>query len=256
MNPHSRAVMVAILGLVVLSSPAIAIIDGQTDGTTHRFVGAVDIRAAGAPIVASGVLVSPMVLLTAGHVTAFFDRAGQTRARVTFDPIASESATWHWGTVHTNPAFLNQEFDPGDLGVIVFDEPIVGITPVSLPSESFLEQFNGKGHNDVAFELVGFGTSIHVGDSNDHGLGAFAGDGTRKFMRVDFDNVEHGWVKFAPLDGNVCYGDSGGPVMLGSVAVSILRGHTNPNFCKGDIFEMRLDTAEHREFLRHYVALP
>ena len=90
MNPHSRAVAVGIVGLVVLSSPATAIINGQTDGSTHRFVGAVDIRAAGAPVVASGVRVSPAVLLTAGHVTAFFDRAGQTRARVTFDPVAEK----------------------------------------------------------------------------------------------------------------------------------------------------------------------
>ena len=256
MDLHLRGLVLGVLGLAFLSTPAAAVIDGQTDGATHRFVGAVDIRAASAPVVASGVLVSPTVLLTAGHVTAFFDRAGQTRARVTFDPVVSEAGTWYWGTVHTNPAFSSQENDPADLGVIVLDEPIAGITPASLPTQDFLEQFNGKDHNDVILELVGFGTSFHVGDSNDHGLASYAGDGTRKLMHADFDNVEHGWAKLAPRDGHVCYGDSGGPALLGSVVISVLRGQVNPNFCKGDIFEMRLDTAEHRAFLGQYVALP
>src|SRR6476469_342708 len=84
--------VIGILSFVFgMMMPAFAIVGGNVDGTSHPFVGAVDIRLAGAPIVASGTLISPGVVLTAGHVTQFFDRAGQTRARVTFDPVASES---------------------------------------------------------------------------------------------------------------------------------------------------------------------
>ena len=128
--------------VVFLAVPASAILDGKLDGSAHPFVAAVDIRSAGAPIVASGTLISPTVVVTAGHVTSFFDRAGQDRARVTFDPVVSSSSNWYWGTVHTDPLFTTPETqdDPNDLGVIVLDAPIVGISPASLPSENLQGQ--------------------------------------------------------------------------------------------------------------------
>ena len=259
---HRSGIVLSMMGLLSIAAPTAAIIQGQSDGSAHPYVGAVDIRAAGLPIVASGVLISPTVLLTARHVTRFFDRAGLTRARVTFDPVVSESATWHWGTVHTNPAFTstepqdNQNQDPSDLGVIVFDEPIAGITPASLPTEDFLEQFRGQDHQSVVFDKVGYGTSAHVGDANNHGLGAFAGDGTRKVLHAQFAAVQNGWLKLDTLDGEVCYGDSGGPVLLGNLAVSVLVRNANLEWCTGTIFEMRLDSAAHRAFLGQYVTLP
>src|SRR5262245_9789302 len=101
-----RIVMsIVAIAAAVLAAPAAAIIGGQNDGNAHPYVGAIDIRQAGAPVVASGSLISPTVFLTAGHVTSFFDRAGLTRARVTFDPAVSSSSTWYTGTVHTNPAY-------------------------------------------------------------------------------------------------------------------------------------------------------
>src|SRR5436853_159015 len=115
--------------VVFLASPAFAVVDGTPDGSAHPFVAAVDIKLAGSPIFASGTLISPTVVVTAGHVTRYFDRAGQRRARVTFDPVVKQSSKWYWGTVHTNPLFTTPETqdDPNDLGVIVLDAPVVGI---------------------------------------------------------------------------------------------------------------------------------
>lgn len=243
------------------TSPVSAIVGGSVDGTTHSFVGAVDLRLAGLPIVASGVLVSPSVLVTAGHVTRYFDRAGQTRARVTFDPVVSSSSTWYWGTVHTNPAFTTgatpeTQDDPNDLGVIVFDEAIPGITPALLPTENVLDQLRGQDHGQLLFEEVGYGVSRHVGGAKDQGLSSFVDDGTRRLAHGQFVTSYGGWLQVQPLDGHVCFGDSGGPVLLGNVAVGIHKANANGGSCTGVAFDMRLDTVAHRAFLGHFVTLP
>lgn len=231
---------------------------GDIDGSRHPFVGAVDIRLAGAPIVASGTLISPTVLVTAGHVTRFFDRAGQTRARVTFDSVVSESATWHWGTVQTNPAYTipEKQDDPNDLGVIVFDEPIVDIMPAMLPPENFLAGFRGAGHELVLFDVVGYGTSVHTGGQSEQGLNSFSGDGTRRSGNTEFVASYGGWLQTSPFNGHVCFGDSGGPVLWGNIAIAIHKANANGNFCEGVTFDMRLDSAAHRAFLKQYVPLP
>src|SRR5262245_44211561 len=145
MTRWSITSLVAAALVLTLPLPVRAMIGGSPDGGGHPNVGAIDIRLAGQPIVASGVLISPTVFLTAGHVTRFFDLVGQTRARVTFDPEVTPSSTWYWGTVHTDPAFRVEESfaDFHDLGVVVFDAPIPGVVPALLPEVDFLEHLAG-----------------------------------------------------------------------------------------------------------------
>jgi hypothetical protein len=160
----TRAIALAALALPVLATPAGAVIGGTPDGSRHPYVGAVDGRpVGGATQFGSGVLISPTVFLTVAHGTAHFDAAGITRARVTFDPIAGDSSTWYEGTIHTNPAYQpsaqGQRGDFGDLGVIVFDTPIPGITPASLPSAGYLDRISGH----PALEIPGYGQSTRPG---------------------------------------------------------------------------------------------
>src|SRR3954453_11114985 len=149
---------------LVGAPPAAAVIDGAPDGNRHPYVGAVDGRPAGGPVqFGSGVLISPTVFLTVGHGTAHFDAAGLTRARVTFDAVVTDASTWYEGTVHTNPGYdpsaKGQRGDFGDLGVIVFDSPIPGVTPAALPPERYLEQISSR----ARFEIPGYGVSRYVG---------------------------------------------------------------------------------------------
>lgn|SRR5262245_39569378 len=239
-----------------------AIVGSQADGTNHPNVGAVDIRLAGAPVVGSGVLISPTVLLTAGHVTRFFDRIGQTRARVTFDPLVSESAAWFWGTVHTNPAYVGPQpaNDPSDLGVIVFDAPIPGITPASLPTANLLEELGHALLKSKSFTKVGYGTSAIFGGPNGGGNPTpdYSSAGTRKVEQEGFVSFTDAWLRLNQPDGNVCFGDSGGPAFLEntSTVVSITITTANLEFCKNNAFDLRIDTAAHRAFLGQYVTLP
>lgn len=254
----------AVLASLVMAVPAGAIIGGQADGSGHPYIGAVDIRLAGAPVVASGTLISPTVFLTAGHVTQFFDRAGQTRARVTFDPVVSSSSTWYWGTVHTNPAYQGSEprNDPNDLGVVVFDTSVAGITPASLPTEGLLDQFGSKGLANQTLTELGYGVTRMLGGPNGDGVPFpypdFSSAGTRKVGAVSFQSLTPGWLRLHQSDGHVCFGDSGGPTLLGNsnvlLGITITAG--NLELCDADAWDMRLDTPAHRAFLGHYVPLP
>ncbi len=153
MNTRKIFISSLLLALVMAVSlltatPAYAIIGGQPDGNAHPYVGGIDVRPTGRSIPCTGTLISPTVFLTAGHCTRFFDEAGLTEARVTFDPVFSDNATFYTGSVHTNPLYTpfmtGSQSDPGDFGVIVFSEPVTGITPASLPTAGLLDQFGPK----------------------------------------------------------------------------------------------------------------
>ena len=255
------SVFVSVLLVSSLSaSPAAAVVGGSTDGNSHPYVGAIDLRPAGYNLVASGVLVSPTVMVTAGHVTSFFEHAGLTRAHVTFDSVVGAFSTWYWGTVHTDPIYNPTKEqpmdDPDDLGVIVFDVPITGVSPAVLPPAGLLDHLGDDKKPLPPMQEVGYGTSEHVGNPNDRGLAAWSGDGTRKLINGLFKGTHGGWLTMTPTDGEPCYGDSGGPMLLGNIVAGVLKLTSNGNFCEGDALGMRLDTPEHRSFLGAYVSLP
>jgi hypothetical protein len=153
----------AIALAVITANPAAAIIGGQPDGNGHPNVGALDLRPIGFPIPCSGTLVSPTVYVTAGHCTNFLESRGITQARVTFDPVVSDTARFYTGVPHTNPGFFTgSASDPGDIGVVVFPTPIQAITPAPLPPAGLLDQLGPRGLKDQTFSQVGYGVSAPI----------------------------------------------------------------------------------------------
>lgn len=252
--------VLAIAFLSMAAAPALAVVGGTIDDTDHPYVGAIDSTAHGAPVYTSGVLISPTVFLTAGHVTRRFDDAGLTEARVTFDPAVSESSTWHTGTVHTSPAYDPQSADdPQDLGVIVFAAPITGITPALLPTADLLGSMSQKRLQATNFGVVGYGVSEMLGGANGGGTPHpdLESDGTRRAADQAFDSLNKAWVRLKMHeDGAICAGDSGSPSLLDDTDVvgSITIG--GPAGCKNVNWAMRIDTPQARAFLGTYVTLP
>jgi hypothetical protein len=256
----SLATVASVLTLLAAASPASAIIGAPADGNAHPYVGGIDARPAGGGIfTASGVLVSPTVLVTAGHGTTRFEQAGITRARVTFDPVASDSGTWYTGTVHTNPAYETQSADdPGDLGVIVFDAPIPGITPASLPTENQLAQLGPPGLNRAGIDVVAYGISSYLAGSKRPDPGS---TGTRRVAQETDTSLSPGWLRLRMNGGaEICTGDSGSPSILGgsNVVAGITTGETSLSGgrCTSQPWDTRLDTPSARAFLGQYVTLP
>ena len=236
-----------------------AIVGGSADGHDHPYVGTLDATYFGRPDGPTGVLISPTVMLTAGHVTRDWERAG-LRARVTFDPIRSSTSVWRSGTVHTNPAFDAQRADdPGDLGVVVFDKPVTNIASAKLPRAGLLDALGVRGLKSAGFEVVGYGVSRFVGGANGGGQPRAdrASAGTRLVANQTFNSLTAAWLRLQQHeDGSVCAGDSGSPSLF--AGTDLIAGITVGGFgqCRNAVWDQRIDTPAARAFLIRYVALP
>src|SRR4051794_30633817 len=259
-----RTVVLAVLTAVTLAPAAGAVINGVPDGAGHPYAGAVDGRPAGGPVqFGSGVLISPTVFLSVAHGTRHFDDAGLTRARVTFDPVVRPSSTWYEGTVHTNPAFdpsaQGQRGDFADLGVIVFDAPIPGIAPASLPTAGYLDRLSPR----ARFEIPGYGVSRYIGGPAGGGTRRqdFSSGGTRNVAAEVFTSLSPGWLRLrAAGPAQICTGDSGSPSVLAGtnlvLGLTAVQWSLDGGECESGPWEQRVDTPAARAFLSRYVRLP
>ena len=264
MRPTGLAFALGLFVALAVASPAGAVIDGVPDGAQHPYVGAVDGRPVGGPVqFGSGVLISPTVFLSVAHGTRRFEEAGFTRARVTFDPVVGPSSTWYEGTIHTNPAYdpaaQGQRGDFGDLGVIVFDAPIPGITPASLPSAGAVDRLSAG----ARFEIPGYGISRYQGASSGGGkrLPDPASGGTRNVASEVFTSLSPGWLRLrAAGSADICSGDSGAPSVLAGtrlvLGITAVQWSLAGFECESAPWEQRVDTPGARAFLSQYVPLP
>jgi hypothetical protein len=251
-RPLVLAVMVV---AVITADPAAAIIGGRPDGNRHPNVGALDLRPIGFAIPCSGTLISPTVYVTAGHCTNFLESNGITHARVTFDPVVSDTARFYTGVPHTNPGFFTgSASDPGDIGVVVFPTPIQGITPALLPAAGLLSQLGPQGLRTQTFIQVGYGVSaLLIGGGHPRPDPSSAG--TRRVATETFNALTPTTLHLSAItDGKPCTGDSGSPQFLESTIVA--EGISGDGACAALAVGYRLDTPSARAFLAHYVSLP
>ena len=249
------------------TSIGLCVTDGSLDNNRHPNVGTIvaEFLTPGVKDQAcTGTLISATVFLTAGHCVAILQQKGVTQVWVTFDPVFSPSAALYPGTMYLNPAFPgNGASDPEDLGVIVLDNTVPGISPAALPSMGLLDRMFAAGNlRNTLFTIVGYGATDTVfgGGPPD----ARQGRGTRRYATEGFIALNPDLMK---LNQNVVFGyggsntgDSGGPNFLGAGnnETSIVTAIT----VSGDKWGIeqnvayRLDTPDARAFLGQFVILP
>lgn len=250
--------MLALLALVSLplAAPAFAITYGEPDGGDHPNVGAL-IREnpdGTREIWCSGTLISPTVFLTAAHCVDDVEILGW-KPFVTFDQEWTAKSRLYSGTLHLHPDYTWIQNDPYDVAVIVFAQPVRGITPASLPSEGLLDRLDLRGQK---FTAVGYG--VH----EEGGPFGFPQGNDRWRAVSSFHSLTNAWLRLsqnpATGDGGTCYGDSGGPNFLGAGATEtpIIASLTvtGDRFCKALNATYRLDTESARSFLGGFVTLP
>jgi hypothetical protein len=239
MRLRARLLIAGVAALTV-AAPAFAITGGSLDGTAHSGVGLLLADFGNGPEPdCSGSLVSPTVFVTAAHCT---EHLVSERVWVSFDPqyVAGASPLLS-GTAHADPQWGLVKDDSHDLAVVVLDRAVPGVTPFALPAAGALE---AAGVASTTFTNVGYGYSDR----------SFTFDGYRRWSTSSLTNVKPTELRLSDNQGGVCFGDSGGPRLLGNVVVAVTS--TGNKNCTGQSISYRLDTPAARSFLAAFVAAP
>lgn len=233
-----RTVVYALCGVAAtaLAAPAQAITWGTPDGESHPNVVAIGFVQNGEGLYScTGTLLTPYVVLTAGHCTEGEGKPNDlTWVRNTSDIDAAYAAerpsypsllawldsTWVSGTAVPHPQYADYaEFpDTYDIGVILLDAPIYVSEYGTLPSlRQFDDLLTARGSiRKRSAVIVGYGLQGRIP--------AFAGDGWYRQQGVSsVTNLAHGAnsgeqnFQFTNNPGKgsgvggTCSGDSGGP---------------------------------------------
>jgi secreted trypsin-like serine protease len=238
MRRASRLILAGVAALAV-AAPAYAVTGGSLDGNAHPAVGLVVADLGNGPVQdCSGSLVAPTVLVTAAHCTG---ELVSDRVWVSFDAhYVAGSSTLFPGTIVADPQWGLVKGDSHDLAVVVLDRPVRNVTPYALPAANALESLGSTS----TLTNVGYGYADR----------SFVFDGYRRWSVSSFTNLTATELKLSDKPGGVCFGDSGGPRLLGDVEVAVTStGNAN---CTGQSVSYRLDTPSARGFLSRFVAVP
>ena len=264
-------VFVAVLLTMSLSAPAYAITNGEPDWAENwPYVGliVVDVlNASGQPEPAwrgTGSLISPTVVLTAGHLTD-----GAVGGRIWFDvgPIQAvwDSPPGHYpyagpdsveaAAIYTHPNYSVGEYPQlkywiaYDVGILILSEPVEMGEYGELPEEGLVDTL--KMREDI--DQVGYGVQYFEKPCPYGPYYWWTGPRLRHFAPADLvadrNVMSGGWIKLtanpAMGKGGTAFGDSGGPNLISgeNTIVGVTSWGTNDP-CAGVSYAQRVDTAD------------
>jgi hypothetical protein len=241
------AFLIIVTAGLATTAPAVAVTGGEADGNRHPSVGAILFYSADGRFRCTATLVTPTVLLTAAHCTA--DTVGRTlvdfRSVVALQPptgwpVAAnpttgytqaeiESAGFLSGTAYAHPDYSNftDLNNWNDVGVIVLDHPVVGITPATVAPRDYLDAYAQPTLNKTLFTSVGYGTEVRKPES---GPQKPTPESYPLIRRVAVQPGQKLTNQILQLNGNLndtrgtggtCFGDSGGPTFLNGYVVTV-----------------------------------
>jgi hypothetical protein len=262
----SIAVGAILLWLVVVPAiPASAITTGRPDAGEHPYVGElifydadyVDPRfdEPGGWFSCSATMLSPDVIVTAGHCTYGVGRDGESTTSgsgngsggndIWFDNnenadfegfppnsdygpdqnpqryqdrarFLNRSPYWHRGTAYPHPRFADAPFYVYDAGVVVLDQRLRVGDYGRIPTLDYLDRYQGAPHH--LLEVVGYGLTASGPFTEEGGDVRMKGD-----VKIDTLNsapkdtfILLSNNKGKPHRGGTCFGDSGGPTFDGT----------------------------------------
>ncbi len=244
------------MAAVVAVAPVMTVTNGQPDGNAHPYVGVAIqfIPGTSNAFICSGSALSPTRFLTAAHC---FDPNLPVLVSYKSAPPYSLATDFTVGTFHPNPDWCLAcrpglaSFDSHDVAVIALSAPRDPGVFAVLPTPGLVDTLPMQSPVD----LVGYGVQGFVrGGGRPGEIFLF----TRYFaptQLIQSNNVLS--VEFIKLTANpskgtggVCFGDSGGPDLMGGsdVILAVNSFVTNGN-CAGVTYSNRVDLPDILEFI-------
>lgn len=268
----SRLPEFAVAGLLACAAtPALAVTFGQADGNGHPFVGAILFKRPDGYYSCTGTMMSPTVMLTAGHCT---EDAGvpNPRSWVKFTPdisIAGHGCStrkclnkwlddpangWIRATAYPHPQYADFAQFPAtfDVGVLELATPVSLSAYGTLPPLGFLETIRKAADN--RFTVVGYGQQGEIPAFFSNLWTRYVGE----VKLVELDSTYNAgmsakYTNNPGTDGGTCFGDSGGPVFYKDtqMVVSVVSWGITP--CIGVDYQFRTDTALAQDFVAEFL---
>jgi hypothetical protein len=233
-------VLVLLLGLAV---PASAVTYGTPDGNAHPYVGLLVFydEDGSATHRCSGTLISPTVVLTAGHCT--FEAASARFYTESTMPSGYPYSGGTTGTPYTYPEYNDATFYTADAGVVVLDKRIRLDTYGQLADVGTVDELFATGGQQL-LTIVGYGLQ---------GIKpVFSAERTRyqgTVMLIENKSALTGSYSFKysanpgkAHSGGGCFGDSGGPIFIeGTNTILGVNSYVLNSNCKGTGGAFRVD---------------
>ena len=267
MNKISNAFLFVATLVLGAMPPANAVTDGSLDGEAHPHVGLLIFDVGGAPAWrCSGTLLSPTVLLTAGHCTdgtsggrVWFEADIQSNQAALGYPLGGATSVEFCG-IATHPQFNEGSFVLHDVGVATLCAPVIRSTYGVLPAANQLDALKTqRGRLDVTFTAVGYGLQKSFPDAASFNNSALKIRmvATPKLNQI---NVPGFTGDFSLLlsnnanTGGTCFGDSGGPNFLGNsnIVAGVTSFGINSN-CAGTGGVFRMDRKNVLDFVNSFL---
>jgi hypothetical protein len=264
-----RAALVAATVLIAAGVALHAVTFGEPDGKRHPYVGAIIFETPSGFFSCSATLMSPTVLLTAGHCT---EEAGIANFNtwVKFTPVIDfpnrsayptlaaylddKKNGWIKGQAIAHPQYddFAQFPETFDVGVVLLDKRVTMDTYGALPTRNFLSGI--KTAADNRFTVVGYGLQGLIRPFAEDKFERYQGQ--VKLLELNSTSNAGQSAKFSNnpgTSGGSCFGDSGGPVFYGStnMVVAVVSWGITP--CIGVDYQFRVDTATTLDFVRPFL---
>lgn len=260
--------MVVMAMLLAFALPAGAITQGTLDGEDHPEVVLLLMDVGGEPAFrCSATLLSPTVVLTAGHCTSNYPDDSYTGMRVFTEsdvdngnnnypfagPNSVEAVAWA-----AHPDYEKAPFFVHDVGVVILEEPgVTGLSEYGVLPE--LDQFDSlktrRGHHKTTFTSVGYGLQqINPVFVQADRVRMVAHPRLIQINTPGFTGDFSLLLSNNHSTGGTCFGDSGGPNFLGdtNVVAGVTSFGLNGN-CAGTGGVFRMDRQDVQDFVNHYL---
>ena len=217
--------------------------------------------------ICSGTMITGNVFLTASHCTDFYTRDLAPEGYVAYVSLdqsipfgsLTSNKTQLLSVAHvvTNPNYNPSQSDSGDIGVLILDRSVRGVTPATLPACGLLDQLVAQnGLKTTVFTNAGYGLQNRV-----------VGGGVpfyqdlnpipRMFSFSSFNSLNGGYLRLSQNssngNGGTCFGDSGGPNFMTLNGKQLIAAITitGDSVCRSTNVDYRLDTISAQGFLAY-----